>query len=322
MRTGGAKHASVPLRRVRAGEVLVRSFSTNSRPACGRPPAAAVLGWQHHDAHLPRTSPFTPGGMTATGATQRVPPRLTGSAPFQELRWSSHCSTGRSSTNVCTGTEALASEGPPPSHAFVGFQPSGSDRLDEGLIIQLVLVGVALGEVGDRLVEPVAAPQIPGNGDGVAGAGVRPGQRPAADTSVEAEPGRDHRLDLDRALHVAQLPPVVVAGAVLPLAPAQEDIADGLHHPLPSNHPFAVLTVTALGQRALQDRPGRLLDLQEQRILLIATLEQSDEGPGADTAHPDHLAGHIDQLEPLQQPPLIVTQAGPVGTELLMEAPQ
>jgi hypothetical protein len=39
----------------------------------------------------------------------------------------------------------------------VGFQPSGADRLDEGLMIQLVLVGVALGEVGDRPVELVAA---------------------------------------------------------------------------------------------------------------------------------------------------------------------
>ena len=28
--------------------LLVRSFSTSSRPACGRPPAAAVLGRQHH----------------------------------------------------------------------------------------------------------------------------------------------------------------------------------------------------------------------------------------------------------------------------------
>jgi hypothetical protein len=43
-----AKHASVPLRRVRAGELRVRSFSTNSRPALraasGRPPAR-----QRHD---------------------------------------------------------------------------------------------------------------------------------------------------------------------------------------------------------------------------------------------------------------------------------
>jgi len=28
--------------------MFVRSFSTSSRPACGRPPAAAVLGRQQH----------------------------------------------------------------------------------------------------------------------------------------------------------------------------------------------------------------------------------------------------------------------------------
>jgi single-strand DNA-binding protein len=39
-----AKHAGVPLRRVRAVESVGRLFSTPSRPACGRPPAAAVLG--------------------------------------------------------------------------------------------------------------------------------------------------------------------------------------------------------------------------------------------------------------------------------------
>jgi len=32
---------------LKATIVPVRSFSTNSRPACGRPPPAAVLGRQH-----------------------------------------------------------------------------------------------------------------------------------------------------------------------------------------------------------------------------------------------------------------------------------
>jgi hypothetical protein len=71
----------------------------------------------------------------------------------------------------------------------------------------------------------------------------------------------------------------------------------------------------------LQHRPGRLLDLQEQRVLLVAALEQGDEGSGADAAHPDHLAGHVDQLEPLQQLALVVAQGGPVGAELLPERP-
>ena len=67
------------------------------------------------------------------------------------------------------------------SNTFVGFQASGSDRLDERLMIQLVLVGVALGEVGDRPVEPVALTEVGGDGDGVAGSGVGPSQGPSAD---------------------------------------------------------------------------------------------------------------------------------------------
>ena len=49
-----AKHASAPLRRVRAGELRVRTFTTNSRPASGRPPAA--LGRQERS---PGARPLT-----------------------------------------------------------------------------------------------------------------------------------------------------------------------------------------------------------------------------------------------------------------------
>jgi hypothetical protein len=60
------------------------------------------------------------------------------------------------------------------SDAFEGFQPPGSDGCHEFLVVALVLVGVALGEVGDRLVERVAAAEVSGDGDRVAGPGVRP----------------------------------------------------------------------------------------------------------------------------------------------------
>src|SRR5215216_191136 len=129
--------------RVRAGEVRCEEFlyelkASLRAAACGGRPRLAT----------PRCPPPTDVTLHARWYDgdwryAACPAEAYWERPFQELRWSSHCSTGRSSTSVCTGTGALASEGPPPSHAFVGFQPSGSDRLDEGLIIQLVLVGVA-----------------------------------------------------------------------------------------------------------------------------------------------------------------------------------
>src|SRR5215475_66631 len=78
------------------------------------------------------------------------------------------------------------------SDAFEGFQPPGLDRLHELLVVLFVLVGVTLGEVGDRCVERVAVTQVVGNGDRVPGPGVGPRQRPSADARVEREPERCH----------------------------------------------------------------------------------------------------------------------------------
>jgi hypothetical protein len=44
-------------------------------------------------------------------------------------------------------------------------QPSGSDRRSERLVVAFVLVGMALGEVGDRSVELVVLTQVLGNRD-------------------------------------------------------------------------------------------------------------------------------------------------------------
>ncbi len=66
-------------------------------------------------------------------------------------------------------------------------------------------------------------------------------------------------------------------------------------------------------------RGRRLLDLQEQRILLVASLQQGDERARADAAHTDDLASHVDHLEPLQQLAPVVLQCCPVGAELLVD---
>ena len=144
-------------------------------------------------------------------------------------------------------------------------------------------------------------------------------QGPAADPGVERESGRRHRLDDGRTLHVAQLAPVQIAVGLDSLRPAQEDVAGGLHHALPLDHPFTRLGVAALGQVVLEHRGGRFLDLQEQRILLVAALEQDDERSGADAADPDHLAGHVDDLEALQKRPPVILQGVAVRAELLVD---
>ena len=145
------------------------------------------------------------------------------------------------------------------------------------------------------------------------------GERPSALASVEGEAERPQRLHVGRALHVAQLTPVEPAVRLHALGPAEVDVARGLHHPLPLHHALAVLLVAALRQVVLEHRGRGLLDLQEERVLLIASLEQDDERPRADATDTHDLAGDVDDLESLEQVASVILQRGPVGAELLMD---
>src|SRR4051794_18112624 len=73
------------------------------------------------------------------------------------------------------------------SEALAGFQMSSADGLDELLVVLFVLVGVALGEVGDGPVEPVTVAQVRADSDRISRSGVRPSQRPAARAGIEHE---------------------------------------------------------------------------------------------------------------------------------------
>jgi hypothetical protein len=64
------------------------------------------------------------------------------------------------------------------SQPFVGHDSAGAYRGDQLAIVALVLVGIGLRELRDRGLEPRASPQVLGDGDPVAGAGVGTGERP------------------------------------------------------------------------------------------------------------------------------------------------
>ena len=72
----------------------------------------------------------------------------------------------------------------------------------------------------------------------------------------------------------------------------------------------------APGQVVLQHGRRGLLDLQEERVLLVAALQQDDERARADAADADDLARHVDDLEPLEQVPAVGLQRRAVGAEL------
>ena len=73
------------------------------------------------------------------------------------------------------------------SNAPECVQTAATHRVHERLVVLLVLVGVAFGEVGDRLIEPILLPEVRGERDGITGSGVRAGQCPATELCVERE---------------------------------------------------------------------------------------------------------------------------------------
>jgi hypothetical protein len=98
-----------------------------------------------------------------SGTVDRIRPRvgiiLTNAA---EPAWLSHAELvrkGQPTLVPCRFAGGCRASTPCPcrSDAVGRFEPPGPDRIDELLVVLLVLVGVALGEVGDRFVERVTA---------------------------------------------------------------------------------------------------------------------------------------------------------------------
>jgi len=85
------------------------------------------------------------------------------------------------------------------------------------------------------------------------------------------------------------------------------------------DHAFARLRVGALWQVVLEHRCRRFFDLQEQRVILVSPLQGHDERSGPDASDTDHLAGHVDHFEPLQELAAVIWQRLAVGTELVVD---
>src|SRR5215207_6952216 len=212
----------------------------------------------------------------------------------------------------------LGTRRPPTSLAFSGVRiscnPARLHGRAEGGVVPFGLVGVCLCEVGDRHIEALALAQVGRDPHAVAGAGVRTGQRPAAEARIKGQILRRHALYLGRALHVSQLAPVEVASRWA-AEPAEEDVARGLHEPLAGNDALSLVLVGTRRKVALKYRSSRLLDLEEQGVILVAALEQRDVGPGAHAANPNDLPCCIHKAVPVEQVAPIVLQGTLVGLQ-------
>src|SRR4051812_13991636 len=115
--------------------------------------------------------------------------------------------------------------------------------MDEGRVVGLGHVGVRLCERGDGAVERGALAEVRRDGDAVARAGMRAGERPATHPAVAAQRGYVDRLDVDRALPIPQLADVEVADVAVERRsiadPTEKDVARGLHQSLAFHDPLA-----------------------------------------------------------------------------------
>src|ERR1700751_782997 len=157
-------------------------------------------------------------------------------------------------------------------HAGPGGQPPRVDGGGERGVVPFVLVRGGRGEVRHGTVECLPLAEVGGDGDPVPPPGVRAGQGRAADARVEGGPRHEEGLDVRAALPVMELAYVVVAGYAVesldPL-PAQEDVRRRLHQPLSRDHALAVVRVGAGAAEPLEHRRLCLLDLQEQRVIMV-----------------------------------------------------
>src|SRR6516164_9751858 len=128
-----------------------------------------------------------------------------------------------------------------------GMQATLAHRPDEFLEILLVLIGVGLGEVGERLIKTVTATQVFANQFCIAAAGMGARQDPAAVIRVDAHRGwvvnLDHRLDL----YIMQLANIEMPPSAA-IRPSQAYITSRLHQPLPNHDALAVIVVMRLAE--------------------------------------------------------------------------
>ncbi len=140
------------------------------------------------------------------------------------------------------------------------------------------------------------------------------GQRPAAQTTPGHQVVVGHRLDHGAALLILELSDIEVPSPRSD-GPAQKDVTGRLEKPLARYHALATRRIGAWAEEPLEDGRLGLLDLEEDRVLVGALVEQHDDRRQADAADADHLERQIDELVAVEQRPSVHQERLPVGRQ-------
>ena len=96
--------------------------------------------------------------------------------------------------------------------------------------------------------------------------------------------------------------------------PAEEDVAGRLHQPLAGDDALAVRCGTSLRPTNASSTEGSAsLTCRKSGSLASRPSSSTIQAAGADAAHPDHLARHVDEPVALEQVPAVARRVAPVA---------
>src|SRR5262245_26637635 len=169
-------------------------------------------------------------------------------------------------------------------------------RLAEGVVVAARLLAIGEGELGNRVVQRLAPPGIARDHGGIAGFCVSQGQGPTAQAGAldEVLDGHRARRVVRSALHVAELPDVEVESVLR--APAEEDVRRSLDQALAHDHALVLMGEGRASGVGGEDGGLGLLDLKEERILVVVAREEGDPAASAHAPYPHDLPRHVGDL--------------------------
>ncbi len=156
------------------------------------------------------------------------------------------------------------------------------------------LVGVRLGEGSKSALESLASPQVATDLSRVAGARMGTGESPATEPTVVDETLGGQTREIHGQLHVSQLANIEVDG--VRFRPPKEEITGGLHDALSTDDPASMAGIGTGAKMTFEDRSLGLLDLEEERVAALVSLQQGDITARAHASHTDDLLGNINEV--------------------------
>src|SRR5579864_9371905 len=171
-------------------------------------------------------------------------------------------------------------------------------RLQKSCMVFFTLIGVCNRERRNGFVERIALAQVAADQSRLTRAGMCARQSKTAHFGVLDHVGQIEQLDHDFNLHVFELADIKVPAA-LSLRPSKKEIAGGLHQQAAPYNPLAMVRINTLPGIRLENRGTRLLDLQEQRII-ITCHQQHYPAKSANAANANHLDRQVFDLKAVE----------------------